>query len=217
MRSFGSIARSVLALGALSLVAQSASAVGILRITEWMYNGDEFIEFTNVGDAAVDLTGWSFDDNSRAAGTVSLSAFGVVAAGQSVILSEADAATFRSQWNLSSGVSVIGGNTANLGRGDEINLYDAAANLIDRLTYDDLAIGGPRTQNISANILSANLGANAAALAVASTVGDSFGSVASLAGYIANPGRYPVPEPAAVVLLGAALCTLRLRRNRRAA
>lgn len=32
--------------------AQSASAVGIIRITEWMYNGDEFVELTNVGDAS---------------------------------------------------------------------------------------------------------------------------------------------------------------------
>ena len=72
-----------------------ATAAGVMRITEWMYNGDEFIEFTNVGDASIDLKGWSFDDDSRLAGTVSLSAFGLVDVGESVILSEFDAVTFR--------------------------------------------------------------------------------------------------------------------------
>jgi hypothetical protein len=217
MRKLRSLGRSALALAAASLIAEAASAVGILRITEWMYNGDEFIEFTNVGDEALDLTGWSFDDNSRLPGTVSLSAFGVVAAGESVILSEADAATFRTQWGLASSVDVIGGNTTNLGRADEINLYDASATLIDRLTYDDQTIGGLRTLNLSGNIARANLGANAAALAVASVVGDEFGTVASLSGFLANPGRYPVPEPAAALLLGAAGVGLRMRRDTRRA
>ena len=49
-----------------------ASLTGI-KITEWMYNADdtggEFVEFTNFGATAVDFTGWSFDDNSRAPGS----------------------------------------------------------------------------------------------------------------------------------------------------
>lgn len=35
--------------------------------------------------------------------------------------------------------------TNNLGRADEINLYDGAGQLVGRLTYDDQTIGGPRT------------------------------------------------------------------------
>jgi predicted extracellular nuclease len=196
----------------LSTIATSASALGQMRITEWMYNGDEFIEFTNVGDASLDLDGWSFDDDSRAPGTVSLSAFGIVAAGQSVILSESDAATFRAAWGLGASVSVIGSNTTNLGRADELNLYDASSSLVDRLTYNDQVIGGPRTQNLSANILAANLGANAANLAVASLSGDAFGSVLSTSAYPGNPGFY-VPEPTVATLLGIGVAGLAARRR----
>ncbi len=36
---------------------------------------------------------------------------------------------------------MIGGNAINLGRGDEINVYDARDVLVDRLTYDDAGVG----------------------------------------------------------------------------
>lgn len=189
--------------------AGSASAAGVMRITEWMYNGDEFIEFTNVGDASIDLTGWSFDDDSRLAGTVSLSAFGLVDAGESVILAEVSESLFRSSWGLGAGVSIIGSNATNLGRADEINLFDASNALVDRLTYNDQIIGGPRTQNLSANITLANLGLNFANLAVASFVGDAYGSYASTAAFPANPGLYlPIPEPTTATLMGLGLLGL---------
>ena len=209
--------RSVLVLGfALSVALQAgpASADGLMRITEWMYNGDEFIEFTNVGNAAVDLSGWSFDDDSRTPGVVALGAFGMVDPGESVLLTEASAATFRAAWGLAATVSVIGDNTTNLGRPDELNLFDASNALVDRLTYNDQTIGGPRTQNLSANILPANLGANQANLAVASFVGDAFGSKLSTSAYPGNPGTY-VPEPgvAALLALGAAGLSVARRRG----
>src|SRR6185312_7524044 len=107
--------------------AVASSAAAEMRITEYMYSGanGEFIEFTNVGDAPIDMTGWSFDDDSETPGTVDLSAFGTVAAGESVILTETAAADFRTAWSLCDAVKVIGGNTTNLGRDDEINLFDA--------------------------------------------------------------------------------------------
>jgi len=123
-------------------VSLASVASGEIVISEWMYNGagsgstGEFVEFTNIGTSSVDMTGWSFDDDSRTPGTVSLSAFGVVAPGESVILTDDTAAGFTTAWGLS-GVKIIGGNTANLGRNDEINLFNAAGNLVDRLTYGD--------------------------------------------------------------------------------
>ncbi|MDT4332758.1 lamin tail domain-containing protein [Methylomonas sp. MED-D] len=207
-----------------SLFAATASA-STVAVTEWMYNGDEFIEFTNLTNAAVDFSGWSYDDDSRSPGTVSLSAFGLVAAGESVILAENDAATFRSHWNLSASVKIIGGNTVNLGRNDEINLYNAANMLIDRLSYGDGNLPGTiRTQNISGN--PGNLAVldqdNVTSDWVLSSVGDSFGSIASVSGeFVANPGRFAlapaaVPVPAAFPLMLSGLALSSIGRKKRA-
>src|ERR1044071_9613676 len=84
-------------LGFAALATSLASAS--MRISEWMYQGasganTECIEFTNVGGPAVDMTGWSVDDNTEFPGCTSLSAFGIVSPGQSVILTEQDATLF---------------------------------------------------------------------------------------------------------------------------
>jgi predicted extracellular nuclease len=204
----------IASLAALAALASSASAT--IRITEWMYNGSEFVEITNVGGSSVDMTGWSYDDNSRLAGTISLSGLGTLAAGQSGILAEESDVDFRTLWNLSASVPVVGGNTANLGRNDEINIYDASNVLVDRLTYNDQVIGGPRTQDISGNIMPANLGSNLANLAVASLPGDAFASYAvvnsSAVTLVANPGSYVIPEPATLGLLAAG-AVLAMRRR----
>jgi hypothetical protein len=130
----------------------SFAVPGRIEITEYLYSGadGEFIEFTNVGGSAIDMTGWSFDDDSRTPGTQSLGAFGVVMPGESVILTEAGADAFRAAWSLPAAVQVIGGLAANLGRNDEINLYDAGGNLVDRLAFGDQNFAGTiRTQNVS--------------------------------------------------------------------
>lgn len=217
------VVRPLLA-AALSLGA-SAHAAGSVAITEWMYNGSEFIEFTNLSGAAVDLTGWSFDDDSRAVGTVSLSAFGTLAVGETVILAEADAATFRAQWSLAGSVKVIGGNSVNLGRNDEINLYNASGALVDRLRFGDNSYvpGTIRTQDVSGNPASlAVLDGSDATGWVLSSVGDAFGSRVSTDGHIGNPGVFTlapaVPEPAHYALtLGGLMVIGAIARRRRQA
>lgn len=202
-----------------SLGATGTASAATVAITEWMYNGDEFIEFTNLTGSAVDFTGWSFDDNSRTPGSVSLSGFGLVAAGESVILSEASAATFRTTWGLAASVKVIGGNSNNLGRADEINLYDASNALVDRLTYDDQSFAGTiRTLNISGNpgnlsVLDLDTVTTAWVL---SATGDAYGSY-SAGAFVANPGTFaltPVPVPAALPLMLGALGGLAAFRRR---
>jgi len=201
---------------AVAILLQAAAAKAELLITEWQYNGSEYIEFTNMSAAPLDTAGWSFDDDSRTPNTVDLSAFGIVQPGESVILAEAEASEFRLEWSLPLSVKVIGGNTTNFGRDDEINVYDAADNLADRLNYGDNAAdtnGSIRTQSISGNPVSpAVLGTNNVFEWVLSANGDRFGSYTSLNGFVGNPGVYVdrVPEPASLLLLlsasGAAIC-----------
>lgn len=215
-RRFASLTAAVLL--AFGSLAQTASAQ--VFITEWMYNGNggtgEYIEFTNMGTLAVDFTGWSFDDDSRAAGTVSLSSLGVVNPGESVILTEATVEDFRAVWSLPDSVRVIGSNTTNLGRSDEINLYDASNQIVDRLTYSDQNFPGTiRAQNASGNpaslgVLGAPYDAYGWVLAVS---GDIYGSYYDINGVdIGNPGRFAfapvVPLPAAAWMFMSGLVGL---------
>lgn len=195
----------------------AAVATADIRITEWMYDGTggEFVEFTNIGTSPIDLTGWSFDDDSRVVGTVSLSGFGVVAPGESVILTEFSADAFRTNWSLAASVKVIGNNTTNLGRNDEINIFDASNTLVDRLSYGDstFAPGSIRTQGTSGNAFLADLGTNNVYAWFFSAPGDLFGSSFSNAGTFGNPGFYYIPAPGALALAG--LATLAAGRRRR--
>ena len=216
--SFKTTTRMTLAALALAAASQAnAVAVSSVFITEWMYSGSggEFIEFTNTGTTAVDFTGWSYDDDSRAPGTFDLSGFGVVAAGESVVITEDDAAQFRADWGLDSSVKVLGGYSNNIGRNDEINLYGAFDGvtfpLIDSLTYGDEDIPGSiRTKDVSGNPDSlAVLGVNDASQWVFSSQGDVYGSYLSANGDLGNPGSFnPVPVPAAVWLFVSGLAGL---------
>ena len=184
---------------------ESATAPTIqIRITEYMYSGanGEFVELTNIGNTAIDLTGWSYDDNSRTPNSFSLSAFGTVQAGESVIFTEAaNASDFRTAWGLAPSVKVIAGSNQGLGRGDEINIYNQNNQLVDRLTYDDATIAGSvRTQNVSGWTGVANLGLNDATKWQLSTVSDAQGSVTSTGNDIGNPGRYAIGVVPSIVL-----------------
>lgn len=199
---------------AAALAGAAATASADVRITEYMYSGSdgEFVEFTNFGATDIDLAGWSFDDDSQTPGVFFLS--GILGAGESLIITESDAEAFRTAWGLSGSVQILGGVENNLGRNDEINLFDAANGLVDRLTYGDSVFADTiRTQGISGNPGSFDaIGANNIFAWEFSAVGDAFGSVTSTGGDIGNPGSY-VPAPGAVALLGlGGLVATRRRR-----
>jgi hypothetical protein len=171
---------------------------GQIRITEYMYDGapGEYIEITNVGDAAIDLTGWSFDDSSRQPGSFSLSSLGIIQPNESAIITEVTPAVFRTTWYLPSTVKVAGGNSQNLGRSDEINIYDASNTLVDRLTYNDQSMPSTiRTQNTSGWAERENLGANTISTWKLSTANDAQNSYLSTTGNLGNPGGYFIPLP----------------------
>jgi predicted extracellular nuclease len=185
-----------------------------MQITEYMYNGNgsdgknEFIEFTNVGDTVVDMTGWTYDDGDGSSldqPATDLSAFGVVQPGESVIVTETTAEKFVLEWSLPTSVKVIGNNDNNLGykdgSGDIIFLYNSTGMLVDSL------ITKLYTNSVTANPSSlAALAETTDTDWVFSTTGDAYGSYASLAGDVGNPGIFTVPEPAsfAVFLSGLA-------------
>lgn len=214
---------ATLSILAAALITTSARAQ--IFITEWMYSGasHEFIEFTNMSSTFVDMTGWGYSDSLRLDGdppTIDLSEFGALAPGESVILTDVAAEDFRVLWGLDDSVKVIGGLTRNLGRSDEINLYDSFNTLIDSLTYNDQGSGdvkGPRTQNASGWTAVENLGLNQASLWQLSSLGDALQSWESIDGDTGNPGTYfpAVPEPAPWALVGLGfVCTLwHLRRR----
>jgi len=210
-------------------LAIAGAASADMRITEWMYSGGvgEFIEFTNVGNAPIDLTGWRYDDDSADfLQGFDLSPFGVVQPGESVVITEATESDFRADWQLPASIKILGGFTNNLGRNDQINLFDAAQTLIDRLSYGDQSFPGTiRTQDrsgVPTSLLA--LGANDASqwgFADAVPGGGPFnlsgiaganGYLTAVTGVTGNPG-YFVPAPGVVTLAGlAGLVASRRRR-----
>lgn len=199
-----------------ALLALTGAASAQVRITEWMYSGNsgEYIEITNTGNTAVSMSGWSFDDDSRTPGSFDLSGLGLLKAGESAIITEVTAAAFRASWSLGSLVKVAELNTNNLGRNDEINIYNGSV-LVDRLTYGDQSFSGTiRTQNKSGNTGLSGLGMNDCHLWTLAANGDAYGSYTSAEGDIGNPGEYaPIPTPGAMALglMGLGLAARRKR------
>lgn len=201
-----------------SLAIASAASAQVL-ITEWMYDGSEFIEFTNVGSSSVDLTGWSYSDDTLVQS--SLSSFGTISAGESVIVAQAASAdAFRSTWSLAPSVKVLAYSSGLLQRGDVINLFNASSTLVDKLAYGDNTIGGPRTNTASGVTTPEYWGAGLTdGTAVThwqlSTVSDGYSWTSTSGGFVANPGVLAVPEPASWALLGLASTGLMVWRKRR--
>jgi len=178
-----------------------------LRITEYMYSGTdgEFVELTNTSSQPIDVTGWSLDDQTGAPGTFDLSGAGVVQPGESVVITDGDAATFSAAWNLA-GVTVLGGNTvAKLGRNDAVYVFDATDAVVDRLAYGDEDYpGSPRAQDSSAWACTEALGLDDPLLWTLSTVGDAQGSWVSAGGDEASPGSW---NPADCPSVGVDYCS----------
>lgn len=184
-----------------AVLSYTFGSKGGMRISEWTYSSDsgEFVEFTNMSDASIDMTGWSYDDDNAIAGAFDLSAFGAVDPGESVVLTDAIEADFRTAWGLDASVKVIGElgviTGSNLGRNDAINLFDDAENLIDRLNYGDEDYAGSiRARDSSGQACIDYIGQDDVLGWILSEFGDIFGSYASTAGEYGTPGAYNAPS-----------------------
>jgi len=168
-----------------------------VKVTEYLYSGNdgEYFELTNTGATPVDLTGWSMDDQSGVPGTFDLSPVGVLDPGESAVVCQGLPADFEVSWGLS-GVTVVGPNViAPIGRNDQINVYDAAGVLVERITYGDEDFpGSPRAKEFSATPCSGAVGLDDVYGWQLGVDGDALGSVTSTGGDVGSPGTFQPPE-----------------------
>ena len=226
--------RTLLGVGAVAGAASGAHAATFvpndpaypdIRITEYMYkNGGspaEFVQFTNLGTTAVNMSGWSEDDGTGTPGEHSLAGFGTLQPGQSGILAQATQATFDAAWNMSASVPFVEENGSdNLGSADSIYLFDGN-NVVDLLTYGTGT--GPKASGAAAVPGSASvIGTNNWSGWVLLQAGQP--GVVTAGGDIGSPGysafaATPVPLPAAAWLLVSGIGALSpmVRRRKQAA
>lgn len=142
----------------------------------------------------------------------SLSAFGSIAAGESVIITDLSEADFRTVWSgLAAEVRVLGGATPGLGRNDSIRIFDDADTLVDILDYgDETFAGSERFRRITAVTTFDNLGENDIYGWYFSNTEADLLNLTSINGDIGNPGYLnaaasAIPEPASFAAIFGAL------------
>jgi len=103
-----------------------------------LISGDWF-EITNYGSSSVDLGGFSWDDNSYAAGTVVFPSHSI-APGEAIVVAQIDSvneAAFRTAWNLGPWVQVLVNEDFAIGQpifnssGDGVALFDTSSTPIE--------------------------------------------------------------------------------------
>jgi len=209
-----------------ALLAVIGHAHAQLVITEVMSNeksgatyAADWFELTNVGSSAIDLTGYTMDDNSDSyADSVALTGVSSIAAGQSVVFiettSNANAVSdFESSWNLSNSVVVgsYSGSGVSLGSsGDQVNIFNAAQTQIASATFGNSTAG---------DTFVADNTSTTSTLTTLSTVGVG-GAYKTSSNEIGSPGYSPLapvetPEPStwAMLLVGALGLGALLRRR----
>lgn len=236
-------------LSAIAIVCMSGTLHAQVYITEFFYQGHyftageappgtignqhEFFELTNVGTTPVDVSGWYYRDNDNVDPVIpfSLSSFGSIAPGESVIITDISEQDFRLVWtSLDAGVRVLGNSLPGLSRNDTIRIFNAEGGIVDQLAYGDQDFSGtPRFRGTTAITSPANLGTNNIQGWVFSDNpagwhdGIGMTNLTSANGDIANPGYTNfsvVPEPSAIAMMSLAFgagALFQLRRRARQA
>lgn len=196
-----------------------------LIITEVMSNSDhpggagngDWFEVYNNGTSAMDLTGYSWDDDSALAGTHTFGSVSIAASGFVLVVDEKSSnidSWKNDVWGITAqNVVALGNSTmdfSGLGSGgDSVYLYDASSNQVASVTFGD-SDGGGKTfaWDASGNSLGFSAdGVNGAFVAP----GDGAGGAGT---DIGSPGV--VPEPGTVAMLGiGGLMAIAIRRLNR--
>lgn len=168
--------------------------------TNTVANGDWW-ELYNSGASDIDLTGYSWDDNTATAGSADFNSVTILAGSFLIVCQETVGAeqAWRDVWGIAAGVSVINlGNTEfqNLGStGDEVHLYSPALVELASVVF------GAATAGFSFEWDTAG---NSQALSVSGENG-AFQATPSGGGGpdVASPGTgQAIPEPATLLLFG---------------
>jgi len=198
--------KSVICLVVAAFLAVTANA-GIV-ITEVMpgslhdtgaANGDWF-ELTNSGATAVNITGWSWVDNSTSHAKLVFPSM-TIQAGQSILCldeSAANAATFRTIWGIDNSQVILDktvmGDFHGLGKsGDGVFIYDASNKLVVSYSWANSTDGF--SIDVYGGGASSVIGVNGA-YASSDPIPD-----------VASP--FLVPEPATLIILGLGFVALR--------
>ena len=166
-------------------------------------NGDWF-ELTNLGSTAVDITGWSWVDNSTSHAKLVFGSL-IIQPGQSILCldeSANNAATFRTIWGISDSQVIVDkgvfGDFHGLGKsGDGVFIYDASDSLVDSFSW------ATSTDGFSIDVY-----------------GGGVNSVVGVNGAYASSDNTPdvaspflIPEPATLVILGLGFMALRCSKK----
>lgn len=228
-----------------AIVAAGQQLQAQVRITELMSEGQgdidsmnggrrqrEFFEITNLGNSAVDVSTWSYNDNNTNDPNNFGPSLSSIAAGESIVFTQMSVSDFQNLWNLDPSVRIVSyGQLSNLGNADTVNIYNSftqnGSTLVDSLTYTTDARGSGISRN---RPWDGGTGQYLNSSWVESSVGDSFGSHLAAnppsfaAPYdnpavytdLANPGTYTqVPEPTALALGSLGLVGLLVAARRR--
>ncbi len=233
-------ARLMIALTTVSLLPHLAQAQ--LLITELNSNASEgdFWELTNFGSSPVNLfngtTPWTWSDDTPSDPThiVTLPLGLSIGSGESMVIlagGNADAATFMSDWGITSSVQVIGDSgSPGFGKNDAVYLYDDTGATIASFLYS----AGDFTLSDGSPSLGGHAGVSAGGTASESAIWDpTSGTTAATARYtfadgshfgaytaptgdgVGSPGSVnAVPEPAAWTLGSLGLAAFALQRRR---
>lgn len=206
-----------------------------LIITEVMSNSDhpggagngDWFEIYNNGASAVDLIGYSWDDDSNTAGTHTFGSVTIAAGGFVLVVDEN--ATLAPYWKddvwgiTAPNVTVLDNATMDFSGfgsgGDSIYLYDASSNQVASVTFGDSDVGGKTfAWDASGNYLGFSTnGVNGAYVALLDGNDGAADDNPALYGVgidVGSPGV--VPEPATFAMLGiGGLMAMAIRRLNR--
>ena len=206
-----------------AVLAIAATTHANIRITEVMSSSGstaDWIEVTNYGSTAINLTGLKMDDGSfNFAASVGLNGIASIGAGESVIFIEIAGGTaipaFQTFWGSLSNVQVgyySGSGVGFSSGGDGACLFDASGNILSQVSFGAATSGASffygwdALGNLDANYNGLVSTVGTIGTQVTTTSADALGNVGSLGSAIG------VPAPGALALLGLAGLGARRRR-----